>query len=286
MITPRDIATPLERITWRDGQLLASRDLRDDTSYDARLRHLHIHYLHRTWGVVEGLQVNAAGSAAVAISPGYALDTDGHELLVPAVTRVPTPAGIVAKTTMYLAISLAAPGSACGSTTPDLSTLCPGVRDPVPVDKGSLTWKTVNQVQPGRDVLLARVLIAGGRLASGVDTSIQRQAATMAQPRIWSDVTLPGQTGWTDGASKPLQELQAIGDTPEAGFLATPAYFARLSGTSQLASGFISSASATSLTYVLRPLTELIPGAAIDAASAENFGWTISWLAVELKGNP
>jgi len=285
MITPRDIAAPLERITWRDGQLLASRDLRDDSSFDARLRHLHIHYLHRTWGVVDGLQAGAAGHAAVVVSPGYALDTDGHELLVPAARRVPAPANVITKTTMYLVISLGTPGSACGSTIPDLSTLCPGVRNPVPIQQGELAWKTVNQVRPGRDVLLARALIANGRLASGVDTSIRRQAATMTEPRIWSDTTLPGQTGWTDGAKAPLQELQAVIDTGEAGFLSTPAYLARLSGTSQPASGFISSASATSFTYVLRPLTELIPAAAVDAASAENSGWTISWVAVDLKGN-
>ena len=76
MITPHDIAIPLERITWRDGQTLLSRDLHDDQHYADRLRHLHIRYLHRTWGVVEGFEVFALARRGV-IGPGYAIDGDG-----------------------------------------------------------------------------------------------------------------------------------------------------------------------------------------------------------------
>jgi hypothetical protein len=284
MITPRDVAIPIERVTWRDGQLLASRDLRDDANNDARLRHLHIRYLHKTWGVVEGLNVVFAGSAAVRVSPGYALDAGGNELLVPVATRVPTP-NLTAKTTMYLVISLGKQAATCGPATPDLSTLCPGVRNPVPLDQGQLAWKAVNEVRLGRDVLLARALIANGRLASAIDTSVQRQAATFIQRRMWSDVTQSGQTGWTDGATNPIRELQAVVDTSAAGFIATPAYFARLSGTSQFAAGFISSASAGSFTFVLRPHVVMVYEKPIDAAMAEDAGWTISWFAVGLEGD-
>src|SRR5580698_8667996 len=102
--TPADLASPLQRVTWRDGQTLLSRDLRDDRSYTDRLRHLHIRYQHKTWGVVEGLNVGAVAGWAV-VTPGYALDKEGRELLLQSLTRVAAPANVVASTTMYLAIS-------------------------------------------------------------------------------------------------------------------------------------------------------------------------------------
>ncbi len=283
MITPRDIATPLSRITWRDGQTLTSSDLRDDQLYTDRLRYLHIRYQHQTWGVVDGLGIVSAGSRAIIVRPGYALDIEGRELLVPAFTRVATPPNIVASTTMYLVISWNTAGTACAAT-PNLSTLCPGVTNPLPLEGGLLSWKTVTEVRLGTDVLLARVLIAAGELASEIDTSVQRFAVTMNQPLIWSGSTLSGQTGWTDVTNTPLPEIQANVDISDGGFIATPALFAYLGGASPVASGFIPLANATGFTFVGRPNASLAGGATVNAATAESDGWTISWLAVELKG--
>jgi hypothetical protein len=285
MSTPRDLSVPLERIAWRDGQTLLASDLRDNRGYSDRLRHLHIRYRHKSWGVVEGLGVLAADSDSAVVIPGYALDTEGRELLLQSLTRVAAPANIAANTTMYLTISWGTAAGGCAST-PDLATLCPGVAAPLPVEAGVLAWKTVIEVQPGLDVLLARALIANGKLASAVDTSIQRRAASMYQPLMWYDVTLAGQTGWSDKPEGPLAGIQATVDTSDAGFIATPAYFAYLSGTSQVAAGFISSASATSLTFVVRPASEQglesSSAKALTAATAESNGWTIAWIGVEL----
>ena len=160
MSTPRDLAIPFERIAWRDGQLLASRDLRDDQRYGDRLRHLHIRYQHKTWGVVEGLEVAAVGTSGVAVNPGYALDIEGRELLLPVLARVATPADIAASTTMYLVISQSAGSTACAAP-PDLATLCPGIRNPIPIEQGRLSWKTVTQVRPGTTFYWRASLIAG-----------------------------------------------------------------------------------------------------------------------------
>jgi hypothetical protein len=284
MNTPRDLAIPLERITWRDGQTLTSSDLRDDQLLVERLRHLHIRYQHKTWGVVDGLQVIALGVSSIAVSKGYALDIEGRELLLPAVTRVAAPTNVAASRTMYLTISRNTTSTGCAGT-PDLATLCPGVRNPIPIEQGLLSWKTVTEVRLGKDVLLARVLIAGGRVASAVDTSVQRFAATLDQPLIWSDATLAGQTGWTD-AQDPEPVIWATVDTSDAGFVATPAYFAHLAGTSQVTVGFISAASAASFTFVVR-YTSTGPGAGgqTEAAAAESAGWIITWLGIELRGN-
>lgn len=283
MNTPRDLATPLARITWRDGQTLTSRDLRDDQFYIDRLRHLHIRYQHKTWGTVEGLSVSAAGSSAVVVRPGYALDIEGQELLIPAFTRVPAPPNITVSTTMYLVISRSTTPTGCAAS-PDLATLCPGVTNPLPIEQGLLSWKTVNEVRVGSDVLLARVLIANGSLASAIDMSVQRFAASMNQPLMWSGSTLSGQTGWTDGTNTLLPEIQANVDTSDGGFITTPAYFARVDGASPVAVGFITSAGATGFTFVVRPYAALTGGTAVNAATAESDGWTVTWLAVELKG--
>jgi hypothetical protein len=279
MNAPRDLAIPLQRITWRDGQALTSRDLRDDRGYGDRLRHLHIRYQHKTWGVVGGLDVLKAGDG-VTVNSGYALDIEGRELLWPNFAAVTTPSNFTASTTMYLVISRN-PAPGCCTAGPDLTTLCPGVRNPIPIEHGLISWKTVNEVRIGNDVLLARALVAGGKVASAVDTSIQRRAASMYRPLMWYDVTVAGQTGWSDGPDGPLTEIEATVDTSDAGFIATPAYFAYLAGTA--ASGFISSASPTSFTFVVRPAGPTgLDATVLTAATAELSGWTISWLGVEL----
>jgi len=284
MSTPHDLTTLLERITWRDGQMLTSRDLRDDEGYNDRLRNLHIHYQHHTWGVVEGLNVTGDGTKFVLVRAGYALDIDGRELLLPAQKKLAVP-NIALRTTMYLVISRPAAASGC-TTAPDLATLCPGVKNPVPLEVGQLSWKTVNEVRPGTDVLLARVAIANGSLASQIDTSVARRAGNLNPPLMWSDLTPSGQTGWADVAGAATKEITATVGTSDAGFIARPAYFARLAGAAEITTGFIASASATSFTYVVRPasaLVELPRTEDFSAARAEANGWTVAWLGIELQ---
>jgi len=278
MNPPRDLTMP-ERITWRDGQTLTSRDMRDDQRYSDRLRQLHIRYLHKTWGVVEGLNVIASSTAEVVITRGYALDGDGRELLLPTPARLATPANVTPSTTMYVVISADATTPPC-SAPPDLSMLCPGVTNPIPLQAGKLSWRTVTEVRPGLDVLLARALITSGSLASPVDTGVRRPARSLVQPRMWSDTSQPGSTGWTDFMSKPYRNMSATVDTSAAGFTTTPAYFPRLAGTSQLTACYVLSAGPSSFTFVVQPAYE--PGTSPVAAMAEKDGWTIEWFAIEL----
>ena len=80
---PRDLQIPFDRVTYRDGQLLASRDLQDDVRADQRLRSLHTRYLHDTWGIALGFTVTASvGSSSVHVGPGYAIDASAQELLL------------------------------------------------------------------------------------------------------------------------------------------------------------------------------------------------------------
>ena len=288
MKTRRDLAVPMERITWRDGQLLTARDLRDDDQTNARLRHLHIHYLHRTWGVVEGLKVVLLGKDAV-VGPGYALDVEGRELLLRRASAIAAPAGVSA--TIYLVISGSGsqPGQCGCATAPpvDLRTLCPGKANAAALIEGSLSWKTVTEVRPGLDILLARVLVAGGRFASEADTLVRRIAASMAQPRIWSDTTQAGQTGWSDVTGDEFAAIQARIDTSDAGFTQTPAYFTRVVSAPGPVTSYVSSANATGFTIVAREFQiaalreDTAAKPTLTAAAAEAGGVTIAWFATE-----
>jgi hypothetical protein len=285
----------LDRITWRDGQALEARDLRDDERNNAILRHLHIRYLHRTWGVVEGLGVIITSISTAFVQPGYAIDIEGRELLLPDGKLIAAPVNVAAGTTMYLVISHAGhAGKHCGCAEephinpavlcPDVprlrTTALPATRQPI--IEGVIAWKTVRQVRLGEDVLLARVLVANGQFASPADTSVQRHAASLAQPRIWSDVTQVGQTGWRNSSSK-LAAIEATVDTSDAGFTATPAYSTRVLPRIGLATSYVKSASATNFTLVLQPVpVSSDANPQFKAAAVENIGLVIAWFAVEL----
>ncbi|HXV94468.1 MAG TPA: hypothetical protein VD813_14275, partial [Pseudonocardia sp.] len=89
-----DPGVPFDRTTYRDGQLLAARDLGDDRRDEARRRWLHVRHLHGTWGIALGLTVHADESGAgVVLGPGYAVDEGGRDLLLANGLHVPVPAG-------------------------------------------------------------------------------------------------------------------------------------------------------------------------------------------------
>lgn len=284
MTTPRDIATPLDRVMWRDGQLLTSADLRDGQGHLDRLRHLHVHYQHRTWGILGGFPLLPVGAEAVRIGHGYALDIEGRDLLLPGTKTLPAPAFIIADRTMYLVISRDAGPSSC-SSTPDLKLLCPGSRNPLLLEQGVLAWKTVDQVRTGYDVLLARVLISNGKLASKLDTTVQRRAQSLGGSRVWSDVTQAGQTGWQDRSGM-LPELVADIDSSDAGYIETPAYFAWLSGRTLFVQTYVEVAAPARFKFVVR-LAEFDKGfrrePVLNAEQAESGGLTVTWFAIELQ---
>jgi hypothetical protein len=279
---PLDISVPLERLLWRDGQRLIASDLRNDLSYAERLRALHIRYLHRTWGVVEGLEVATNPFDPAVVNAGVALNREGYLLLLPKITAAPALPKLPVTATLYLVLS---PESVCGcgceSSTPDLSTLCPGTTAAQARVQAMLAWKTVGEVMVGRDVLLARALVAAGAIKGAIDTTIQTRAATMRQQRIWSDTTVSGQTGWTDSDSKIVPGIQVNVDTSDAGFLTTPTYIAQVSGGASLAAQSISSADNSGFTLQLYFPASRLGVNVPNAAHAESSGWTVTWFAAE-----
>jgi hypothetical protein len=79
----------MERLRFFDGQLLTSKDFEADQKYQIEKRRLHNRMLHG-FGVVHGLAVSIddGPKAAVVVSPGFALDRLGSEILVEGPVRI------------------------------------------------------------------------------------------------------------------------------------------------------------------------------------------------------
>src|SRR5262245_23484544 len=120
-----ELDIPFDRITYRNGQLLTARDLRDDMRRDARLRWLHVQHLHETCGIALGLEVHLASGdgKALVIGPGYAVDGMGHDILLPNGIGLTVP-NVTGPQPFVLVLGYLE--DAAFHDRPDLATLCLG----------------------------------------------------------------------------------------------------------------------------------------------------------------
>ena len=72
----------IERVHFREQQILTHSDLSDEQAYLIAMRRRHNIAQHR-WGIVQGLKLELAGDS-VLLYPGFAVDGYGRELVVPA----------------------------------------------------------------------------------------------------------------------------------------------------------------------------------------------------------
>jgi hypothetical protein len=86
------------------GQVLGVDDLEQEQLYHREKARRHNRFLHG-WGIVHGLEVRAGthGTRKVTISPGYALDPRGEEIVVSRSVAVDL-SGPPAGTTVYVAV--------------------------------------------------------------------------------------------------------------------------------------------------------------------------------------
>jgi hypothetical protein len=281
-----DLALPFDRITWRDGQLLTSRDLTDEKHADDRFRYLHVHYLHATWGIVTGFDVGVVDAQTVSVAPGFALDIGGREILLPAQATLTVPN----LPSAFLLLGVRYRPDRVYRQQPDLRTVCFGASPALGNELPEFFWTTVADAEIGRDVLLAGAWAADGKLQSKLHPDMRRYARSEAQPRFFAGETTAGQTGWAvkpDAVSKDIMWLQADVNTSEAGFVHTPYYFAQLSSPDSSAFSaappvlFIQDVSPASFTAGVAYGTGLPMGTETSADQAESGEWTVSWFAVE-----
>jgi hypothetical protein len=216
----------LERLRYWQGQMLRSRDFRDQAAQQAQLRWWHNRALHNAFGVVAGLGVTlsaSSGEPTVTVAPGLAYDGFGRELVLRREESIAVPVD-PEPLTLLLEDAAGAAGS-----------------------RVDLAWKTSRTVGIGDGVPLARLRLDEGRPV--LDRSSVPIMRRLARPRIASGATIPGQTPWQvwdalrDQIASPLAPratavvtqppvlaFQVRIDTAAAGFTDAPLYFARLEG--------------------------------------------------------
>ena len=216
---PRDLQIPFDRVTYRDGQLLASRDLQDDVRVDQRLRSLHTRYLHETWGIALGFTVTGgAGSTSLHVGPGYAIDSLGRELLLAEDLDLPVP-DTESRAGLVLVMNYQ-PGGAFRAR-PGLGSVCIAAGLDPRIDRPLFAWRAFDELDLGPDIPLARVTVQQGTLIGAPDLGVRRNANRMVRPHI-------GFGSMEFDAPRDRQILEVQVDTSEAGFSQTPNYFATL----------------------------------------------------------
>ncbi len=96
--------SPSERPRYFLGQLIGVDDLEQEQLYHREKARRHNRFVHG-WGIVRGLEVHASpqGTREVTISPGYALDARGEEIVVSRTVAVDL-SGHAAGTTVYVTV--------------------------------------------------------------------------------------------------------------------------------------------------------------------------------------
>ncbi len=269
---PADLQIPFDRVTYREGQLLASRDLQDDVVANQRLRSLHTRYLHETWGITLGFTVSGfAGGTSLQVGPGYAIDGSARDILLAEtlVLRVPN-----TQSRADLVLVMSYQEDRAFRALPDTSIVCgSGGLDPR-AERPVFAWRTLETLNLGPDVPLARISAQLGALMAAPDLTVRKNATRLLRPHIgFGSVPAEASPG-----SSIFGEIRV--DTTDAGFSTTPQYFARLTPPATTTAGTI-----IALTGSL---------AFIDRAAPDSFFYnlpvigartlrdvTVTWLGVE-----
>lgn len=202
----------LQRLRYRQGQLLQRRDFTDQQRIDGELTAWHNRALHDAYGVVPGILGGlaveiSADNSGVTVEGGVAYDAYGRLLVLREQQTIAFPDG---NDPVYLVIGH------------DLAR-----------SDAKLTWTPINRFSVREGVALAEIQFTGGTLTLNNDFAV-RQTRALARPRIASGTTIPGATLWERwDVSRWLEIVPGIQvriDTSSAGFTSVPVYFASLQG--------------------------------------------------------
>jgi hypothetical protein len=223
-----DIARPV----YFSGQRLTADDLTAGQAFHRELRWLHNRGLH-TWGIAFGLAVRGErGDGAVTVTPGYAVDCQGRDLVLDEDQIVPVPsvAGASgAPATWYLTVSYQE-----DADRPVLQIgqgVCFDDGATRRSEGGLIRWQKAGDPRPGLDVVLARGDIVDCVLDTAVSPAERRDARPAQQPYVGAGST-SGSTSWAvwESEAGDVLGLRATVDTSTAGFGSTPRYAAHVVG--------------------------------------------------------
>ncbi|MEO7141936.1 MAG: hypothetical protein ABI165_00360, partial [Bryobacteraceae bacterium] len=239
----------LERLQFFSGQRLLASDLQSLEAFNREMRWLHNQSLHQP-GVGSGYGVSGnKGDRKVTISPGYAIDACGREIVLTETDIEPVPPAAddgSGNPVFYdLAVSYPEDADLTPSETRD------GICLPVGVvrlrEAPNFCWLELGadfqpkdpmlklELQSSMRILLARAEIKNCQLNQPLSVSQRRNARPASQPHIACGSTDPAAGGWTAIPAGLAGALSFLGleidvDTSAARFQITPSYSARIGG--------------------------------------------------------
>jgi|SoiMethySBSTD1v2_1073268.scaffolds.fasta_scaffold684032_2 hypothetical protein len=218
----------LQRLRYRQGQMLRSQDLNDQAVIEGQLRWWHNRGAHNAYGVVAGIlegfavELSDPSAKEFTVKPGVAYDCFGRELVLARELKTKTPDEITE-----------------GSATLLVQYQPPAAHaEPISARQPSknasagpaLVWKA-GRVSVRDGVPIARISDIT-KLDGGAGISVDRPIARpLARPHIANGRTHADGSGWelwtqkTSGGEFFLG-FQIIVDTSAAGFTKVPCYFA------------------------------------------------------------
>jgi len=292
----------LERILFFPGELLTADDLTTLDGNNNELRWLHNRTMHN-WGIAYGLDVlGNRGDTSVTVNPGFAVDSDGHEIILSASLQQPIPAvsgglgGTAA--TYYLVANYVGDADESVEEQRSATACAPGGAVRLSNDP-AIMWKTVAQLNAGIDVVLAQVSIRNCVLSASPSTAGRRNASTCGSQFTLSagEVDATGVTWEPLAAGGKNIGFTAAIDTSAAKFQSTPKYTVQIVGNRTLAkpalvvADFVSIANESPTGFTVQVAlpsfssSEINSAAITDAASGPKtmaqLGWRVSWIGVE-----
>jgi hypothetical protein len=247
----------LERIQFFNGERLFASDLQALEAFNREMRWLHNQSLHQA-GVGSGFAVTGnVGDRQITITPGYALDSVGAEIILtqPFVLPIPSIANNGSGGSVFYDLTVSYPQDSDlkPSETREGICNCPpeGVvrlrEEPVfcwvrlndnPLNRQPVDARLKGLIQSGMFIVLAQIEVFNCQLRQPVSTAQQRSARPMRVPYIASGTAT--NVKWLAESSS-TATVQALGftigfpyvatiDTSAGGFQGNPTYIARLSG--------------------------------------------------------
>jgi hypothetical protein len=186
------MADTVKRMNYYDHQFLRAPDFSDEQQYHLDMRRMHNRALH-TWGIVQGLQVTAAGGGtgtAVTVNAGVAIDSAGREIVLPNDTNLEL-GGEAAGTTLNITI-------AYDEQQSDPTTEAGGPGNTRISEMPKLSFSAVAPADKSVTLVLATVPRTNTGLGA-VDTSDRRQAGVV----LGSDLVAATLTLSKDAVAQP-----------------------------------------------------------------------------------
>lgn len=244
----------LERIQFFNGERLFATDLQTLEAFNREMRWLHNQSLHQP-GVGSGYAVaGSVGDRQVTISPGYALDSLGREIILTETLTEPIPpvADNGSGGSVFYLLTVSYPADADLKSSETRAGICsqPGVvrlrEEPV------FCWVRLNdndtnrqpvdpnlklRITKGLFIVLGQIEVFNCKLKQPVSSVQRRNAVPAKQPRIACGVeSAPNWQG--DPATTLLPDLSQIGSvtltadihTAGGSFQGIPCYVARIMG--------------------------------------------------------